>query len=133
MRINRLRRREFITLLAVAFGSPLVARAQSLKRPLIAWLSGGSYAASSGFVDAFLRGMRDLGYVEGRNFDIVYRYADGYAERLPTLASRRAGSTQTERHPGRCHRSSCRSKEGNRHDPDCNTGTRRRGASEFDS
>jgi putative ABC transport system substrate-binding protein len=30
--------------------------------------------------------MRDHGYIEGRDFDIVYRYADGYAERLPALA-----------------------------------------------
>jgi putative tryptophan/tyrosine transport system substrate-binding protein len=38
------------------------------------------------FVDAFLQGMQDHGYVGGRNFDIVYRYADGYVERLPALA-----------------------------------------------
>ena len=60
------------------------ARAQ--ERPLIAWLSGGARGASAGFIDAFLQGMRELGYVESRNFDVVYRYADGYAERLPALA-----------------------------------------------
>jgi putative ABC transport system substrate-binding protein len=38
------------------------------------------------FADAFLQGMREHGYVEGRNFDIVYRFADGYVERLPALA-----------------------------------------------
>jgi putative ABC transport system substrate-binding protein len=38
------------------------------------------------FVDAFLQGMRDHGYVVGRNVDIVYRFADGYVERLPALA-----------------------------------------------
>jgi putative ABC transport system substrate-binding protein len=38
------------------------------------------------FVDAFLQGMRDHGYVVGRNIDIVYRFADGYVERLPALA-----------------------------------------------
>jgi len=37
-------------------------------------------------MDAFRQGMRELGYVEGGNFDMVYRYADGYAERLPALA-----------------------------------------------
>ena len=74
------RRREFITLLGCAALSPVAARAQvSPKRPLVAWLSGGAHAASSGFVDAFLQGMRDHGYIEGRDFDIVYRYADGYA------------------------------------------------------
>jgi putative ABC transport system substrate-binding protein len=82
-----MRRREFITLLGCAALSPVAARAQvSPKRPLVAWLSGGAHAASLGFVDAFLQGMRDHGYIEGRDFDIVYRYADGYAERLPALA-----------------------------------------------
>jgi putative ABC transport system substrate-binding protein len=82
-----MRRREFITLLGGAALSPMAARAQvSPKRPLVAWLSGGAHAASLGFVDAFLQGMRDHGYIEGRDFDIVYRYADGYAERLPALA-----------------------------------------------
>jgi hypothetical protein len=38
------------------------------------------------FVDAFLKGMQEFGYVEASNFDIVYRYADGYVERLPPLA-----------------------------------------------
>jgi putative ABC transport system substrate-binding protein len=83
-----MRRREFITLLGGSAAAwPLAARGQvSHRRPLIAFLSGGTRAASLGFVDAFLLGMRELGYVEGGNFDIVYRYADGYAERLPTLA-----------------------------------------------
>ena len=39
-----------------------------------------------GLSTLFLQGMRELGYVESRNFDVVYRYADGYAERLPALA-----------------------------------------------
>ena len=82
-----MRRREFLGFIGgVATAWPLAVRAQPLKRPLIAWLSAGSHAASSLFVDAFLQGMRDLGYVEGRDFDIVYRFADGYAERSPALA-----------------------------------------------
>jgi len=56
------------------------------RRPLVAWLSGGGRSGSMTFVDAFLKGMHELGYVEGDNFDIVYRYADGYIERLPPLA-----------------------------------------------
>jgi ABC-type uncharacterized transport system substrate-binding protein len=83
-----MRRRHFITLLGgTAAAWPLAARAQvSPRLPLVAWLSGGARPASLGFVDAFLQGMRELGYIESRNFDVVYRYADGYAERLPTLA-----------------------------------------------
>jgi putative ABC transport system substrate-binding protein len=82
-----MRRREVITLLAGAAAAwPFGARAEvAPKRPLIAWLSGGTAQFSAGFVDNFLRGMRDLGYVEGRNFDMLYRFADGYGDRLPAL------------------------------------------------
>ena len=80
-----MRRRDVLSLLGgAAVLWPVGVRAQ--QRPLVAWLSGGARAASLGFVDAFLQGMRQLGYVESRNFDVVYRYADGYAERLPALA-----------------------------------------------
>jgi putative tryptophan/tyrosine transport system substrate-binding protein len=83
-----MRRREFITLIGgVAAAWPHSTLAQvSTKRPLIAWLSGGERTASWVFVEAFLQGMRDLGYVDGQQFDIVYRFADGYLERLPALA-----------------------------------------------
>jgi putative tryptophan/tyrosine transport system substrate-binding protein len=81
------RRREFIAGLGGAVAWPVVARAQvSTRRPLVTWLSGGGQPGSLVFVDAFLQGMQDHGYVGGRNFDIVYRYADGYVERLPALA-----------------------------------------------
>ena len=63
-------RRPFIGWLAAAAAWPVAARAQvSPRRPLVAWLSGGAQAASSGFVDAFLQGMRDQGYIEGRDVD----------------------------------------------------------------
>lgn len=83
-----MKRREFIILLGGAAAAwPYSALAQrSTKRPLIAWLSGGEQTASWVFVEAFLQGMRDLGYVDGQQFDIAYRFADGYVERLPTLA-----------------------------------------------
>jgi putative ABC transport system substrate-binding protein len=87
-----MRRREFVTLLggaavASSLPWPFGARAQpATKRPLIAWLSGGSQKGSWVFVEAFVQGMRDHGYVEGRQFDITYRFADGYTERLPALA-----------------------------------------------
>ena len=53
---------------------------------LIAWVSGGERTASWVFVEAFLQGMRDFGYIEGQHFDFTYRFADGYVERLPLLA-----------------------------------------------
>ena len=82
-----MRRREFIAVIGGAAAWPLAARAQVLtKRPLVAWLGLGTQPGSSTFVDAFLQGMGELGYVEGRDFDIVYRFADGYIDQLPTRA-----------------------------------------------
>src|SRR5262245_15536638 len=80
-------RRELIAALSGAAAWPLAARAQvSTKRPLIAWLSLGERTASWAFVEAFLHGMRDFGYTDGDSFEFPPRFADGYIERLPTLA-----------------------------------------------
>jgi putative tryptophan/tyrosine transport system substrate-binding protein len=82
-----MQRRQFITLIGSAAAWPLAVRAQGPRSgPLIAWLSGGARANGQFAIDAFLQGMRDLGYIEGRDFDIIYRFADGYAERLPAFA-----------------------------------------------
>jgi putative ABC transport system substrate-binding protein len=72
------RRREFITLLggAVAWPYGLIAQV-SIKRPLVALLHGQSAASASPVVTAFAQRMQELGYVAGRDVDIVYRYADG--------------------------------------------------------
>jgi putative tryptophan/tyrosine transport system substrate-binding protein len=92
MQFDRLKRREFITLLGSAAAAPsllwpLAAHAQpSGKRPLIAWLSLGAKQVSWVFVEAFLQGMKDNGYVEGRQFDLALRFAEGYIERLPAFA-----------------------------------------------
>ena len=86
-----MRRREFITLLgcAAAAGSvlrPLAARTEvSPKRPTVAWIAPGTREVGASFIESFLRGMRELGRVEGRSFDMVYRFGDGYQERLPAL------------------------------------------------
>jgi ABC-type uncharacterized transport system substrate-binding protein len=83
-----MKRRDFITLLGgAAVVWPHTARAQSgSNRPLIAYLAGGRQAAVSGLVSAFQEGLRELGYDEGRNIDIVYRFAEGRVERYPVLA-----------------------------------------------
>jgi putative ABC transport system substrate-binding protein len=84
-----MRRRDFITLLGGAAAAwPLAAHAQvsSGRRPLIAWLSGGTTAVAGRFAADFVDGMRELGYVEGQNFDMVYRYAEGFQDRLLALA-----------------------------------------------
>jgi putative ABC transport system substrate-binding protein len=84
-----MRRREFIGGIAAAVSlQPAVAMAQSLtKRPLIAVLLGSSATATSRIVSGFLEGMHELGYVEGRNIEITYRYADGDETRMSGIVS----------------------------------------------
>jgi putative ABC transport system substrate-binding protein len=86
-----MRRREFITLVggaAAAWTSPHAALAQALdKRPWrIAYLGVTSRAAADKTVVAFLDGIRTHGYVEGRDFEMDYRWAEGRLERVSTLA-----------------------------------------------
>src|SRR5262245_1980219 len=84
-----MKRRAFITLLGGAAAAwPLTARAQpggKLRR--IGMLETVSTAANAANFDAFRRGLRELGYVEGQTVAIEYRYADGRAERFPALAN----------------------------------------------
>src|SRR5262249_21207162 len=80
-----MRRREFITLLAVAW--PLAARAQGGKVWRIGLLSGASREGGSANYDALLQGMRELGYAEGRDFILEARFAGGRYERFPELAA----------------------------------------------
>jgi putative ABC transport system substrate-binding protein len=81
-----MRRREIIRVLGGAAFWPLSASAQIKRRPLIAWLSGGSTKVTRAYAADFLDGMRELGYVEGQNFEMVYRIAELLPERLPAMA-----------------------------------------------
>jgi ABC transporter substrate binding protein len=81
------KRREFITLLGGAAAWPLAARAQKPERmPRIGLLLHLSPGPSTE-IDAFRQGLRELGYIEGRNITIDYRFASGQVERLPELAA----------------------------------------------
>jgi putative ABC transport system substrate-binding protein len=84
-----MRRREFITLLGGAAAAwPLAARAQQATQPpRIGWLSTGSPSSHRVSLAAFHDGLRSLGYFEGRNVTIEYRWAEGNLDRLPELAS----------------------------------------------
>lgn len=83
-----MRRREFITLLGgTVVTGPLAAHAQmQRKMARIGYLGAGIRTVSPNPRDALLQGLRDLGYVEGQNFVLVDRYAEGQQERLPELA-----------------------------------------------
>ena len=84
-----MKRREFIMLLAgAAVGSPLKTRAQQAGTIYrIGILETLPVARNAANFDALRKGLRDLGYVEGRNLVIEYRSADGRAEQFPELAS----------------------------------------------
>ena len=84
-----MRRRELIALLggaAVAF-CPLSAWAQQQSLPLIAVLEGASAASTTARYDAFRAELRQLGYVEGKNLIIEYRYGEGRDDRFPSFAA----------------------------------------------
>jgi putative tryptophan/tyrosine transport system substrate-binding protein len=79
-------RRSFVTGLGLLLASPLLAQAQPAgKVPRVGFLFGGS-AGPSREVDAFQQGLRELGYIEGRNIAVEYRFARGQVEQLPELA-----------------------------------------------
>jgi putative ABC transport system substrate-binding protein len=81
------RRRFLLTSLAGALAAPLAGEAQQAdKIARIGYLSL-DLATSANLREAFLQGLRDLGYVEGRNVAIEYRDAEGKPERLPALAA----------------------------------------------
>jgi putative ABC transport system substrate-binding protein len=83
-----MRRREFLGVLGgAAAGWAGAARAQQKVTPLIGYLSSGSAEAFAPLVAAFRDGLKDSGYVEGRNVAVEFAWAAGRYDRLPSLAA----------------------------------------------
>jgi putative ABC transport system substrate-binding protein len=82
-----MRRREFITLLGGAAAWPLAAGAQQPSIPVVAILHAASLETEVRGLAEFRKGLSEIGYVEGQNVMIVYRSAEGQADRLPALAA----------------------------------------------
>jgi putative ABC transport system substrate-binding protein len=81
-----MQRRAFIGLIGGALACPPSARAQQ-SATSIGFLSSRSPGESSGVVAAFRDGLREQGFVEGRNLTIAFRWAEGHYDRLPALAA----------------------------------------------
>jgi putative tryptophan/tyrosine transport system substrate-binding protein len=83
-----MRRREFILVLGTAMALPLASLAQQEKKVFrIGYLSAPTRESVQRPLEVFLRKLRELGWVEGENFIIEYRWAEGNIIRLPELAS----------------------------------------------
>jgi hypothetical protein len=79
-------RRNFITLLGGAAAWPMAARAQPSGLPVIGFLDVRTPDVIEERLRAYRRGLKEAGYVESENLSILYRFAEGQADRLPLLA-----------------------------------------------
>ena len=87
MQFDRLKRREFITLLGGAAAWPAAARAQQAGMPVVGYLDPRSFDSSRDSQNAFRQGLKDSGFIDGENVSIEYRWAEYQSDRLPGLAA----------------------------------------------
>jgi putative tryptophan/tyrosine transport system substrate-binding protein len=88
---SRMRRRDFMLGIGGVVAMPIVAHAQATARPLVGFLSSRSPTESEVLVEAFRRGLREAGFVEGQSVEIIFRWAEGRYDRLPALANELVG------------------------------------------
>jgi putative ABC transport system substrate-binding protein len=81
-----MRRREFIALVGGAAAWPFVAFAQQ-PMPVVGFLNSTSREGYAPFLAAFLQGLKETGYIEGRNVRIEYRWAEGHYDQLPAMVT----------------------------------------------
>jgi len=106
MQFDRIRRREFITLLGGATAGLAARGAGRSQRPGPSWASF-TYASATTLqhlAEAVRRGLQEVGYVENQNVAIEYRWADGHYERLPALAAELVRRQVAVNHSWRCCR-----------------------------
>jgi putative tryptophan/tyrosine transport system substrate-binding protein len=82
-----MKRREFIAGLGSGVAWPLVARAQNPRMPVVGYIHPATPESSPRLVAAFRQGLRDVGFVEGQNVVVEYRFAQDQLDRLPELAA----------------------------------------------
>ena len=87
-RKSKVRNLKWMALGAMLLALSFPANAQQPKKvPRIGYLIAGTPSAQAPYIEAFRQGLRDLGYIEGQNIAIEYRYAQEKLDRQPALAA----------------------------------------------
>jgi putative ABC transport system substrate-binding protein len=82
-----MKRREFMTLLGGAAATWPVATVAQTAMPVVGYIGSGVPDDQVGLVNATRQGLKEAGYIEGQNFSMEFRWAEGHYDRLPALAA----------------------------------------------